>query len=117
MIILHRALFYAGGSSYTGSCISGTVISTNGVTGTSSGDADSGNLRRLMLTFRYLCDLILTTTNTLSGGSTDTDYINGVGKGEILLSVLSDELLNKMLSLLYRTTGQEKCFNGIISWW
>ena len=43
MIIIHRALFYAGGSSYTGSCISGTVISTNGVTGTSSGDAESGN--------------------------------------------------------------------------
>ena len=43
MIIIHRALFYAGGSSYTGSCISGTVISTNGVTGTSSGDVDPGN--------------------------------------------------------------------------
>jgi hypothetical protein len=47
----------------------------------------------------------------------DPDYINGVGKGEILLRVLSDELLNKMFSLLHRKTGQEKYFNGIISWW
>jgi len=70
-----------------------------------------------MLTFRYLCDLILTTTNTLLGGSTDPDYPPGVGKGEILMSALSDELLDKMVSLLYRKTGQEKYFNGIISWW
>jgi len=43
VIIIHRALYCLGGSSFTGSCISGTVISTNGVTGTSSGDADPGN--------------------------------------------------------------------------
>jgi hypothetical protein len=47
----------------------------------------------------------------------DPDYINGVGKGEILMRVLSHELLNKMFSLLRRKTGQEKYFNGIISWW
>ena len=42
-MIIHHVLFCSGGSSYTGSCIGGTAISTNGVTGTSSGDAESGN--------------------------------------------------------------------------
>jgi len=43
MIIIHRALYNTGGSSYTGSCIGGTVISIDGVTGTSFSDADPGN--------------------------------------------------------------------------
>jgi hypothetical protein len=43
--------------------------------------------------------LSLLNTNT-KGGSADPDYISGVGKGKILLRVLSYKLLDEMFSLL-----------------